>query len=52
MTIADEIREETTFNYVKGLIQNGASVELIAKSFGLSRQKVEEIIKKIKSSAN
>ena len=52
MTIADEIREETTFNYVKGLIQNGASVELIAKSFGLSMQKVEDIIKKIKASAN
>ncbi|MDR6560097.1 putative transposase YdaD [Arcicella sp. BE140] len=56
MTIADEIRaeerEKTTFNYVKGLLQNGASIELISKSFGISIQKVEEIIKKLKSSSN
>jgi predicted transposase/invertase (TIGR01784 family) len=56
MTIADQIREETventTFNYVKGLIQNGASVEFISKSFGLSIQKIEEIVQKIKSSMN
>jgi len=52
MTIADEIREETTFNHIKGLIQNGVSIDLIAKSFGLSMQKVEDIIKKIKASAN
>jgi predicted transcriptional regulator len=56
MTIADQIREETventTFNYVKGLIQNGASVEFISKSFGLSVQKIEEIIQKIKSPYN
>jgi predicted transposase/invertase (TIGR01784 family) len=52
MTIADEIREETTFNHIKGLIQNGVSIDLISKSFGLSMQKVEEIIKKIKLSAN
>ena len=51
-----EEREKTmefaTFNYVKGLIQNGASIELISKSFGLSVQKVEEIIQKIKASYN
>ena len=52
MTIADQIREETTFNYVKGLVQNGASVEFISKSFGLSVQKIEEIIQKIKASYN
>jgi hypothetical protein len=56
MTIADKIREETfentTFNYIKGLFQNGASIELISKSFGLSIQKVEEIIQKIKASSN
>jgi predicted transposase/invertase (TIGR01784 family) len=56
MTIADRVREETfentTFNHVKGLFQNGASIELISKSFGLSIQKVEEIIQKIKSSSN
>ncbi|MEA5258311.1 Rpn family recombination-promoting nuclease/putative transposase [Arcicella aquatica] len=52
MTIADEIREETTFNNIKSLLQNGASIELISKSFGISIQKVEEIIKKLKSSSN
>lgn len=56
MTSADQIRleerENSTFNYVKGLIQNGVSIELIAKSFGLSIQKVEEIVQKIKASYN
>ena len=52
MTIADQIREETTLNQVKGLIQNGASVEFIFKSSGLSVQKIEEIIQKIKTSYN
>jgi predicted transposase/invertase (TIGR01784 family) len=52
MTIADQIREETTLNYVKGLIQNGATVEFISKSFGLSVQKIEEILQKIKTSYN
>lgn len=52
MNAADEIREENTFNHVKGLIQNGVSIELISKSFGLSIQKVEEIIQKIKASYN
>ncbi|MEA5258312.1 hypothetical protein VB264_11015 [Arcicella aquatica] len=55
MTIADEIREEerekTTFSYVKGLLQNGASTELISKSFGLSIKEVEEIIKKIENTS-
>ena len=60
MTIADQIREEesqltyerTTFNYVKGLFQNGASIELISKSFGLTIQKVKEYIKRIQTSSN
>ncbi|MEA5139622.1 Rpn family recombination-promoting nuclease/putative transposase [Arcicella rigui] len=52
MTIADEIREETTFNHIKGLLQNGITPEIIAKSFGISVQKVEEIIKKLKTSSN
>jgi hypothetical protein len=52
MTAADEIRENATFEYVKGLIQNGISPEIIAKSFGLSIQKIEEIISKIKASYN
>ncbi len=38
MTIADEIRAETTFNSIKALLQNGASIELISKSFRLSRK--------------
>lgn len=60
MTSADQIRIEerertmefATLNHIRGLIQNGASVELISKSFGLSVQKVEEIIQKIKASYN
>jgi hypothetical protein len=52
MTIADHIREETTLNYVKGLIQNGIAPEIIAKSFGLCIQKIEEIIKSLKNSSN
>jgi Putative transposase, YhgA-like len=56
MTSADQIREETmefaNFQYIKGLIQNGISPEIIAKSFGLSIQKIEEIINKIKASYN
>lgn len=51
MTIADEIREETNFNIIKSLLQNGASIELISKSFGLSIKEVEEIIKKIENTS-
>jgi Putative transposase, YhgA-like len=54
MTIADEIRleerEANAFEWIKGLIQNGASTEFIAKSFGFPIQKVEEIVSKIKAS--
>jgi predicted transposase/invertase (TIGR01784 family) len=52
MTIADEIREETTFNYVKGLWEKGLKADFIADAFKLPIQRVEEIIKKIKNSAN
>ena len=56
MTIANQIRAEereiSTFNYIKGLFNNGASIELIAKSFDLSIQKVEEYIKRIQTSSN
>jgi predicted transposase/invertase (TIGR01784 family) len=56
MTIADQIRtderENSTFNHVKGLFQNGVSIELISKSFGLTIQKVEEYIQRIKASTN
>jgi len=38
MTITDEIREETTFNHIKGLLQNGITPEIISKSFGISIQ--------------
>jgi hypothetical protein len=52
MTIADQIREETTFNYVKGLWEDGKTSDYIARVFKLPTQKVEEIIQKIKISLN
>jgi hypothetical protein len=52
MTIADRIREETIFNNIRNLLQNGASYDLISKSFGLSIQKIEEIIKNLKNSSH
>jgi hypothetical protein len=52
MTIADQIREETTFNYVKGLLEQGFKADVIATAFKLPLQKVEEIIQKIKISYN
>jgi DNA invertase Pin-like site-specific DNA recombinase len=56
MTIADQIseraKEEERANNIRGLLQNGVSVELISKSFGLSIQKIEEIIQKIRFSLN
>jgi hypothetical protein len=50
MTAYEEIRQDTTLNNIRTLILNGASMELISKSFGLSIQKIEEIIQKMKSS--
>jgi hypothetical protein len=52
MTIADEIREKNTFEHVKGLIENGLSPQIIAKSFEMPIEKVEEIIRKIKANDN
>ena len=52
MTIADRIREEERTNLIKGLLQNGVSIELISKYLGLSIQKIEEIIQRIKFSLN
>lgn len=56
MTIADKIREETfektTFNYIKGLWEDGKKADYIATVFKLPIQKVEEIIQKIKASSN
>ena len=49
MTATEQLREETISNVIRNLIQNGASMELISKSFGLSFQKIEEIIQKIKT---
>ena len=48
MTATERLREEITFDQIKSLIQNGASMELISKSFGLSFQKIEETIKEMK----
>ena len=48
MTIADQIREDTTFNHIKGLWEDGKKADYIAKVFKLPIQKVEEIIERIK----
>ncbi|MCU0469586.1 MAG: hypothetical protein MUF58_13380 [Arcicella sp.] len=48
MTIADHIREETTLNNIRNLLQNGASYDLISKSFGIPVKKLQDIIQKIK----
>lgn len=52
ITIEEEIKIETTFEHIKGLFENDINPNIIAKSFKLSTQKVEEIIQKIKSSEN
>jgi hypothetical protein len=52
MTPVEEITNNVTLKYVKGAIQNGATIKFISKSFGLSTKKVEEIIQKIKSTPN
>ena len=52
MTATEQLKEETISNVIRNLIQNGASMELISKSFGLSFQKIEEIIQKMKNSSN
>jgi hypothetical protein len=52
MTIAEEIRIETTFEHIKGLWRKGLQADFIADAFALPLQKVEEIIQKIKASEN
>jgi predicted transposase/invertase (TIGR01784 family) len=52
MTIADRIREDTTFDHIKGLWEDGKTSDYIARVFKLPIQKVEEVIQKIKSSLN
>ena len=56
MTIADEIREETieitTFNYIKGLLEEGLNANTIAKAFKIPIKKVQDTIQKIKDSSD
>ncbi|MEA5457738.1 Rpn family recombination-promoting nuclease/putative transposase [Arcicella sp. LKC2W] len=52
MTIADQIREDNTFNHVKGLIEKGLDANFIADAFKLPVQKIEDYIKRIKSTSN
>ncbi len=49
MTIADEIREEITFNFIKGLWEDGKKAEYIASVFKLPVREVEEIVRKIEN---
>ena len=50
MTIADHIREETTFQHIKGLVEKGLDAEFIADAFKIPVKKVKNIIQKIKDS--
>ena len=50
MTIADHIREETTFQHIKGLLEQGFNADTIAKAFKIPVKKVQDTIKKIKES--
>ena len=43
MTPLEEIAQNVTFKHVKGLIENGATIEFISKSFGLSIKKIKNI---------
>ena len=52
MTIADHIREETTFQHIKGLLEKGLDAEFIADAFKMPLKKVQDIIQKIKDSSN
>ena len=59
MTIADRIRAEerevtmefATFQYIKGLIEEGLDANFIAKAFKMPVKKVQDIIQKIKESS-
>ena len=50
MTIADHIREETTFQHIKGMLEKDFDDKLIADVFKMPIKKVREIIQKIKES--
>ena len=51
MTIADEIREETTLEHIKGLLEKNVDDKFIADVFKMPIKKVREIIQKIKESS-
>ncbi len=51
MTIADEIKEETTFEHIKGLLEVGLNADKIAQAFKLPVKKVQDMILKIKESS-
>jgi hypothetical protein len=48
MTIADRIREETTLQHIKGLIEEGLNANTISKAFKIPIKQVKDIINKIK----
>ena len=50
MTIAEHIREETTFNVIKNLLKKGYDASFIAEITEISMKKVQDIIQKIKES--
>lgn len=47
-----KLEKKNTFEHIKELTENGPSYQLIAKSFEMPIEKVEEIISKIKASYN
>ena len=52
MTAVEEITQNVTFDFVKGLWEKGFDVDFIADTFKLPMRKVEEIVKKLKKSSN
>jgi predicted transposase/invertase (TIGR01784 family) len=52
MTATEQLQQETNFNVVKNLIQNGFDAIFIAKIVSLPLKKVEEMINKIKNPSN
>lgn len=52
MTIAEEVKINTTISHIKGLLRKGFDAAFIADTFELPIQYVEEIIQKIKESSN
>ena len=52
MTIADQIREENTFNIIKNLVDLGVDSNFISNAVKLPIKKVEDIIQRIKNLTN